>query len=265
MSSGRKRNTADGTSISLTGLRCLNLRHSFLPLVELRRPLAFLRHLTLEGPENRKASYDACFKFLSPRYLPCLASLNLIRIYLNSPAFLKPFLTCAFRLKYLYLNPMTDQDFSRKGQPNLMRMAYEALPSTLLSACTSLHHLAINSDGCFYLDPTDRYSHLNFLPKALQTLLIDHKELQHLHKLYPESLPPSLSHLRQIFVCPPEPYDPVILYGLQCWAEQVGVNERRLSEYPRDWETYVGRYRYNLENDAAVVEVWNDLRESLGC
>ena len=205
------------------------------------------------------------FEFLSPEYLPSLDSLNITRIFLNSPTFLNPFLRIAPQLRYLFLAPLDQRHVNTFLQvPDYI--VDSTLPTTLLAACISLKHLALIHAFSIHSEiPFDLYA--PHLPANLQTLVLDFKEFNSLRTALPCSLPPNLSNLRDIILYPATNFYECYgeLSGAD-WAKQFGVKWRLASEYSNwiDGEMSYDRAQYDMtQNEVNDMEVWNDLKDWL--
>lgn len=245
----------------MTDLRSLHLQSFFLPLVKFGHPLSSLRHLSLNCSTHYDSENDyPSFQFLSPRYLPNLESLTLQKIYLSSPKFLQSFLTCAPQLRYLFLAP-------RDSPPGIGDVIWnissiDALPSGLLSACTSLRHLGLYnlSEGLYHFNPF-----LEYLPPSLRTLFVEPCTFAYLQETAVSNwkgLPPNLPNLQQIIVHPGDGIfvDKIDNEEIKRWAHKAGIDLRFASEYAWNWlwnELYYSDVGWNSRISA--VEIWNDL------
>lgn len=247
----------------------LHLQQAWLPLVKFGQPLSFLRHLSLENREESIEShlpgpdYKDTFNFLSPHYLPSLDSLNITRIFLNSPTFLDPFLKIAPQLRCLFLAPLDQRhvnDFLRDQRVDII------LPTPLLSACSSLKHLALCHASYSALDSIPFNSYAAYLPSSLRTLILEPKEFRKLREAFSSTLPPNLASLQDIVICPAEDFFESSSDVSVQWAKQVGVNWRLASEYSYwvDDDMIYDRVPYEMTQDEVkAMEVWNDLKERL--
>lgn len=203
------------------------------------------------------------FEFLSPHYLPCLDSLNITRIFLNSPTFLNSFLRIAPQLQCLFLAPLDQRHVSPFRSDYTVDII---IPPTLLAACVSLKHLALYHASYSALDSIPFNSYAAYLPSSLRTLLLEPKEFRKLREAFPSSLPLNVANLQDIIVCPAENFFESSSDASIEWAKQVGVNWRLAFEYTYwvDDEMISDRVQYEMTQDEVrAMEVWNDLKERL--